>query len=62
MAIPELGIAYRVESTVVSFKDGSPAANAGLQPNDRIEEISFRQFEKDSPGVGRMGRHEIAAH
>ena len=51
MAIPELGIAYRVESTVVSIKDGSPAANAGLQVNDRIDEISFRQFKKDGPGT-----------
>ena len=50
MALPELGIAYRVESTVVSVKDGSPAAKAGLQVNDRIDEISFRQFKKDDAG------------
>jgi regulator of sigma E protease len=50
MALPELGIAYRVESTVVSVKDDSPAAKAGLQVNDRIDEISFRQFKKDDAG------------
>ncbi len=50
MALPELGIAYRVESTVVSVKDGSPAAKADLKVNDRIDEISFRQFKKDDAG------------
>jgi regulator of sigma E protease len=50
MALPELGIAYRVESAVVSVKDGSPAAKADLQVNDRIDEISFRQFKKDDAG------------
>jgi len=53
MALPELGIAYRVESTVVSVADGSPAAKAGLQVNDRIDEISYRQFKKDD--VGKWG-------
>ena len=50
MALPELGIAYRVESMAVGVKDGSPAAKAGLQVNDRIDEISFRQFKKDDAG------------
>ena len=35
---------------VRSFKwTGSPAANAGLQPNDRIEEISFTNRKKNGP-------------
>jgi len=50
MAVPELGIAYRVESTVVQVEKGSPAEKAGIQPNDRIEEISFKKREKNGPG------------
>ena len=43
MAIPELGVAYRVESTVAQIKDpNSPGAKAGLQPNDRIEGICYK--------------------
>jgi membrane-associated protease RseP (regulator of RpoE activity) len=43
MAVPELGLAYRVESTIVEVAKGSPAAKAGLQPNDRLDEIRFRK-------------------
>ncbi len=50
MAIPELGIAYRVESTVVEVRPESPAAKAGLQPNDRLVEICYKQSEKGGPG------------
>ena len=50
MAIPELGIAYRVESTIVEVRPDSPAAKAGLQPNDRIVEICFKESEKGGPG------------
>ena len=50
MAIPELGIAYRVESTVVQVEKGSPAEKAGVQPNDRVEEICFKKRDKNGPG------------
>ena len=50
MAIPELGIAYRVESTVVQVEKGSAADKAGVQPNDRVEEICFKRREKNGPG------------
>ncbi|HVS35746.1 MAG TPA: site-2 protease family protein [Gemmataceae bacterium] len=50
MAIPELGIAYRVESTIVEVTPDKPAAKAALQPNDRIVEICFKTSEKNGPG------------
>jgi regulator of sigma E protease len=48
MAIPELGIAYRVESRVAEVYptvggQPSPAAGAGLQAGDVIEQIRFRR-------------------
>ena len=60
LALPELGIAYRVESTVVHVEAESPAANARaevngqstpfpLQENDRIEEMAFKKREKTGP-------------
>ncbi len=49
MAVPELGIAYRVESTVVQVDKGSPAEKAGVQPNDRVEQICFTRREKNGP-------------
>jgi regulator of sigma E protease len=51
MSIPQLGIAYRVESTIVAVAKDSPAAAAGLRPNDRIDEIRFRKGgkKKDEP-------------
>ncbi len=50
MAVPELGVAYRVESTVVHVDENSPAAKAGIQPNDRVEAIAFKKREKNGPG------------
>ena len=49
MAVPELGVAYRVESTVVHVDEGSPAAKAGIQPNDRVEAIAFKKRDKNGP-------------
>ncbi len=49
MSIPQLGIAYRVESTVVEVVKDSPADKAGLKPNDVIEEVRFRE-ETQKPG------------
>jgi regulator of sigma E protease len=50
MAIPELGIAYRVESTAASVEEGSPAGKAGIQPNDRIVEMRFQKAAKSGDG------------
>ena len=66
IAIPELGIAYRVESTIVEVRPESPAVKAGLQPNDRIVEISLQTDREGRPrqvgllaqdgGQARQGR------
>ncbi len=42
MSIPQLGIAYWVESTVVSVKPGSPAELAGVKPNDIVTAFKYR--------------------
>jgi regulator of sigma E protease len=44
-SVPGLGVAYRVESTVAKVLPGSPAARAGIQVNDRVEQIAFRKVE-----------------
>jgi membrane-associated protease RseP (regulator of RpoE activity) len=52
MAISQLGLAYRITSTVEHVQENSPAARAGLQVNDVVEQIRFRSDGKklDSPG------------
>jgi hypothetical protein len=47
LAIPGLGIAYRVDSTIVAVKEGSPADKAGLKDKDEIIAIAFRQSTED---------------
>jgi regulator of sigma E protease len=42
MSIPQLGIAYWVESTVVKVAPGSPAAVAKLKAGDEIREMRLR--------------------
>jgi regulator of sigma E protease len=49
LAIPELGIAYAVTSTVVSVKKDSPAEAAGILPNDEVRELRLRKRAK-KPG------------
>jgi regulator of sigma E protease len=43
VAVPELGLAYYVESTVFEVEPNSPAAAAGIRPNDRLEQIAYRE-------------------
>ncbi len=50
-AIPQLGLAYYVESTVFAVEPDSPAARAGIQPNDRVEQIAFREPGKTAAEV-----------
>jgi regulator of sigma E protease len=46
LSIPQLGLAYRIESTVVEVTPGSPAAEAGIMVGDRITEVKFREAGK----------------
>jgi regulator of sigma E protease len=57
LSIPELGIAYRVESTIVAVDPDSPAARAGLQVNDVIEEARIKDTGK-TVDEGKWGRWE----
>jgi len=43
MSIPQLGIAYHVESRVAHVEPGSPAAEAGIQQDDVFFKIRFRR-------------------
>ena len=46
MAIPQLGLAYQVDSTVAEVTKGSAADKAGIQAHDRIEKIALRSGDK----------------
>jgi membrane-associated protease RseP (regulator of RpoE activity) len=46
MSIPQLGIAYWVESTVAAVIDGSPADKAGLKPGDQLTQIRIQSEGK----------------
>jgi membrane-associated protease RseP (regulator of RpoE activity) len=48
MSIPQLGVAYWINCTVKSVQPGSPAAQAGILPEDRIAEVRWQ--EPDKPG------------
>ncbi len=36
-----IGIAFSIENTVAAIQPGSPAAEAGLQPGDQLQEVGF---------------------
>jgi RIP metalloprotease RseP len=42
LSIPQLGVAYWINCRVKAVQPGSPAANAGILPDDRIAEIRWR--------------------
>lgn len=42
MSIPQLGVAYLVESTVVAVRPGSPADKAGIKAKDEIVQLRVR--------------------
>jgi regulator of sigma E protease len=46
MSVPQLGLAYLVETLVAQVEPGSPAAAAGLQPLDRIDKVRVRRVGK----------------
>jgi C-terminal processing protease CtpA/Prc len=51
MSIPQLGIAYWVDSTVVKVAPGSPAARAKLQPGDEIRSLRLREPGRKKAGA-----------
>jgi RIP metalloprotease RseP len=46
MAIPELGIAYQIQTTVEAIAEKSPVREAGLQEGDVIMEVAFQDAGK----------------
>jgi membrane-associated protease RseP (regulator of RpoE activity) len=46
MAIPELGIAYQIQTTVEAIAEKSPVREAGLQEGDVIMEVAFQKTAK----------------
>ncbi|MGL4555711.1 MAG: site-2 protease family protein, partial [Gemmataceae bacterium] len=46
MSIPQVGVAYQVDSTVVEVRPGSPAEKAGLKPNDQVVQLRVREGGK----------------
>lgn len=45
LSIPQLGIAYRVENTVLKIEEKSPAQEAGVKIFDTIEQARFARFD-----------------
>jgi regulator of sigma E protease len=43
MSIPQLGIAYYVDSKVMAVVKGSPAEEKGIKPGDDIRQIQYRE-------------------
>lgn len=46
LSIPQLGIAYRVENTVLGVEENSPGAKAGIKPFDVIEQVRFARIDR----------------
>jgi regulator of sigma E protease len=49
--VKELGLAYRVEAIIDGVAPGSPAAEAGLQPDDNIRELKYKRLNKKGEAV-----------
>jgi regulator of sigma E protease len=55
LSIPQLGVAYWVDSKVAEITEGGPAAHAGLKKDDEIVAICFKEPSKE-PGQSVWGR------
>ena len=55
MSIPQLGVAYWVDSKVVAITKDGPAARAGLEKDDEVVAIAFKEPGKE-PGKSVWGR------
>ena len=63
ISLPQLGIAYWVDSTVVKVDAGSAAERAGLLAGDEIREIAFRKPDYKTPDeVGWTSWVKMASH
>jgi regulator of sigma E protease len=56
LSIPQLGLAYRVESTVAQVVPGKSAAEKGLQPNDQLVEIRLWESARKADKKGEFSR------
>jgi membrane-associated protease RseP (regulator of RpoE activity) len=59
LAIPELGLACQVKTTVAEVVPGSVADKAGLRRSDVIWEITFQRPEKDGKGTWSKTNNEL---
>jgi regulator of sigma E protease len=61
VAVNGLGLAYHVQTVVDGVAPGSPAAAAGLQPDDKVTEIRYRATDHKGKDV-TGGWDEILPH
>ena len=52
MSAPALGIAYAIDSKVVSVEAGGPAEKAGIKPGDVVPSARLIQPQEHRPGAG----------
>jgi regulator of sigma E protease len=60
LTVGGLGLAYHVRAVVGAVTPGSPAAAAGLQPNDRVKQVRF--YYQDGDAEKQAGWDDVPAH
>jgi regulator of sigma E protease len=55
LPVPQLGLAYWVNSQVAAVEPGWPAAEAGLEKGDRIDEVRFKDVTSTGTNVDWSG-------